>query len=329
MKKLNEFEIINKYFAPLTYKEQGAYNLKDDVAVLPIFEKGNWVITTDSLVADVHFFQNDPADLIARKMLRVNLSDLASKGAQPLYYLMTLALPHSIQESWIADFAEGLAQDQEQYNVSLIGGDTVATHGPITLSVTALGLHNGYMIPRRDKAKIDDLIVVSGTVGDSALGLMILKKKLIYSLDKQDKDYLVNKYKLPQPQIELGLIMSADNLCSSCLDISDGFIADLNHLCQQSNVGAVIYEKLLPVSQAAQFVLKENPSLLMTMLSGGDDYELLFTISKEKYDLFLKQIKNKNISLTIVGKITNDRTISIIDQNGKMLPYHKMGYQHF
>src|SRR5215472_2578795 len=224
---IGEFERIARFFAPLA--APGALGLTDDVAVIDGPDGEEYVLTTDAIVEGVHFLKDDPPDLVARKLLRVNLSDLAGKGARPIGYLLTTALPKRCGEDWLAAFAAGLAADQATYGIGLLGGDSTATSGPVTLSVTAIGSVARGAGVLRGTARPGDLVFVSGTLGDAALGLRVLRGELS-GLDAADRDFLVDRYRLPQPRLELGRRLVG--LAQAMTDISDGLVADLGHICE-------------------------------------------------------------------------------------------------
>ena len=268
-----EFEIIARYFAPLARGFPGAYGLRDDAAVIAPAPGHELVAKTDAIVGGVHFFDDDPPDLVARKALRVNLSDLAAKGARPRAYLLDLMIPQRVDEAWIAAFAAGLAHDQAEYGVHLIGGDTDSTPGPVAIAVTALGEVPAGRIIRRGGARAGDELYVTGTVGDGALGLLAAKGQLS-NIDDLAARFLVDRYRLPQPRVAVGprLIGAA----TAALDVSDGLVADLRHLCETSGLDAVVDEADVPLSEAARAALHVKPSVMDAILTGGDDYEIAF-----------------------------------------------------
>ena len=230
--------------------------------------------TADTVVAGVHFLADDPPDLIARKALRVNLSDLASMGAEPLGYLLVTALSASIDENWIAQFTRGLAQDQAEFSISLLGGDTAFTPGPLALTITALGQAESGKALLRSGAKPGDRVYVSGTVGDGAFGLKAAKGEMS-ALSQPDQDWLLDRYRLPRPRLGLGRRLIG--IASAAMDISDGLVADLGHMCEASGVGALVEAAKLPVSSAIRTLLGAGEASLVEVATGGDDYELLFT----------------------------------------------------
>lgn len=291
---MDEFEIIDSLKAIAT--SPYSLGLSDDAAVIDDF-----VLTKDVLSANVHFFENDNPSLIARKALRVNLSDLAAMGAKPLAYLMGLFIPQHTPPSWIKEFISGLEQDQKQFGITLIGGDTVVHNAPLAISITAIGKTKTPI--KRSGAKAGDNIYVTGTIGDSFLGLQALKNQL----DTKHRDYLISRYLLPEPRINTGL--SLQGIATSMIDISDGLLGDLNHICKTSNVGAEIFSDKIPLSEAA----RDSGVPIKQLLSGGDDYELLFTVPPEK----------KFSNAMLIGKITDARDISLDGNITK-----PQGYKH-
>lgn len=270
--RYSESEIIAKLFKPVA--GDAAHFLDDDAAALPAPGKGNYVVTTDALVAGVHFFADDPPALIAKKALRVNLSDLAAKGARPVAFLLTLALPADWTNDWLAAFADGLHEDADAYGCRLIGGDTTATPGPLMISITAFGETDGDY-PTRSGARPGDAIFVSGTIGDAALGLALRRDPArAPGLSREARAALLERYLLPQPRVALAPLVRAN--ASAAMDVSDGLAGDLAKLLRASSVGAVVDLPLIPLSPAARAALACDPALLETALTGGDDYEILF-----------------------------------------------------
>jgi thiamine-monophosphate kinase len=328
-----EFELIRRYFAPLAAATPAALGLGDDAAILTPRAGQELVITTDALVAAIHFLPDDPPDQIARKLLRVNLSDLAAKGAVPLGYLMICAFDDTVDEAWLAGFCAGLAADQAEFRIGLLGGDTVATPGPLTLSVTALGEVPAGRAMRRNAAKAGDLVFVSGTLGDAALGLKRLRGALP-GLSSQDGDYLVDRYRLPHPRLLLGRALAESGLVKAALDLSDGLLADLGHIGEQSNLAAEVESAKLPLSPAAGHALDQDPALIVDIVAGGDDYELLFTVPSEAVPAIAALGDRLGIRLTQIGRMvaaagSNPGTVRLLDAGGREIALKRRGWQHF
>ena len=319
-----EFELIRRYFAPLA--GPGSLKLTDDAAVVDLQADRSLVATTDTVIAGVHFLADDPPDLIARKALRVNLSDLASMGAEPLGYLLVTALPAGIDENWVAQFSRGLAQDQAEFSIALLGGDTAFTPGPLSLTITALGQVERGKALLRSGAKPGDLVYVSGTIGDSAFGLKLAKGEPL-TLSPSEKSSLLDRYRLPQPRLGLGRRLIG--VASAAMDVSDGFAADLGHICQASRVGALVEAAKLPVSPALRSVLEVGEASLVEVATGGDDYELLFT-APAAVELLLGRIATElALPLTAVGEIRREPGVVVLDQNGRAVELGPGGYRHF
>src|SRR5258706_8312921 len=272
--RLGEFALIAELFAPLAAKSEGAFGLKDDAATLRLPPGEELVVTVDALVEGVHFLRDDPARTIARKALRVNLSDLAAKGAQARNYLLALSLPGWIDNEWLKSFAAGLAEDQARYGVTLLGGDTTSTPGPLTLSITALGsVPTGRML-RRQGAKPGDVVFVSGTIGDAGAGLEILQGKAGPLIAGARED-LIRRYRLPEPRLALGRGLLG--IASAALDVSDGLVADLGHIADVSGVHISIDAPLVPLSAELVSLWGRETSACLRAATAGDDYELAFT----------------------------------------------------
>jgi len=308
----------------LASRGKPACGLTDDGAVLTPPDGKDLIFTKDALVADVHFFSDDPADLIARKAMRVNLSDLAAMGAQPLGYLLALCLPGDMKniDQWLRGFSDGLKMDQDEFGWSLFGGDTVSTSGPLTISLTAIGTVNRGEALRRDGAQAGDDIYISGTLGDSALGL----KCLSGDISVKNK-WLIDRYHLPCPRLELGQELTGT--ASAVMDISDGLAGDIRHICLLSELGAVIEEDLIPLSRDAGKVLESFPLYKSLIWNGGDDYELLFTAPRHAAGDIGRLAKTLRLPLTRIGRMIKEQTIEIQDRNGINLLQDNQGYRHF
>lgn len=316
---LGEFDLIAKYLAPLAEGEAGADGLTNDAAALTVAAGESLVITTDTMVEGVHYLASDPAPLVARKLLRVNLSDLNAMGAKPRGYLLNLTLPKDWKEDWVAGFAAGLADDQATYGISLVGGDTTSTPGPTTLSLTALGRVPEGRELRRSTAAAGDLVCVSGTLGDGALGLLASQGELTGRLAERLRD----RYRLPEPPMDLGPRLLG--LASAAIDISDGAIADLGHIAEESGLAATLRAPDLPLSEAVQEALAENPELLQLVLTGGDDYELLFTVPQAR----LGDLLELDADVTVIGEMRKGQGVTAVGAQGKPLELETGGWTHF
>ncbi len=313
-----EFELIARHLRPLAAGRAGALGLADDAALIEVPPGRQLVVTADALVAGVHFLPEDPPDLVARKMLRVNLSDLAAMAAAPLAYFMTCCLPATIDDEWFAAFAEGLAEDQKEFRIALMGGDITRTPGPLTLSVTALGTVAQGRELRRSTARPGDLIAVSGTVGDGALGLAVLLGRITRDAGS---GALVRRYRLPQPRLQLAQRLAG--IATACMDISDGLAGDLAHICEASGLAAEVEAAKVPLSEAARAILAREPRWRTVVLAGGDDYELLFTVPPDR----LGEIADEPVS--VIGRMTAGSGVRVLDEGGRQLELGAGGYRHF
>jgi thiamine-monophosphate kinase len=311
-----EFSLIARHFRPLA--GPGALDLKDDAAVLAPPPGRELVLTADAMVAGVHFLPDDPPDLIGRKLLRVNLSDLAAKGAEPLAYLMTVSAPRDTPDAWFAGFAAGLAQDQARYGVSLLGGDTTSTPGPISLSLTIIGHVEPGTTVRRSTARAGDAVWVTGTIGDGALGLAVARGRLT-----DPSGHLLDRYRLPRPRVGLALA----GIASAAMDVSDGLVQDLGHLCRASGLGAEIAVDLVPRSTAARAA---GPEWLEACLTGGDDYELLLAVPRAHEDALLQVADTAGIPVTRIGHFHEGPAQVIVRLgSGEPLALKSIGWSHF
>lgn len=322
-----EFELIETLFAPLTEKAAGAYALKDDAALYSAAPGCETVLTVDALVEGVHFLPDDPPEDISRKLLRVNLSDLAAKGAAPKGYLLVAAWRTDTPLEWIRKFSAGLARDQEVFGVSLWGGDTVVTPGPLTFSITAVGeVPSGCMI-RRGGARAGDAIYVTGTIGDGALGLLMLQGGLAVP-DEEQAAHLAGRYRKPEPRTTFGPRLCG--IAHAALDVSDGLMADLGHICEVSGTGARIELGRVPLSEAARAALDRQPGLVERIAGGGDDYEILFTVPPERAEAVAAIARETGVPATRIGTILErGEGVTAVDASGQPIPLKQLGYRHF
>jgi thiamine-monophosphate kinase len=320
-KPLGEFALIKKFFAPLAESYPLAFGLTDDAAVIKQRPGRDLVVTKDVVVAGVHFLMDDPADLVAKKALRVNLSDLAAKGATPVGYLLGAVLPKPLDPVWLKRFAKGLAEDQKEFSIPLIGGDTTSTPGPLTLSITAIGeIPNGAYL-RRSGAREGDDVWVTGTIGDAALGLAVLKGEI------EGSSKLVDRYRLPRPRLSVG--PSLLKIATACLDVSDGLVGDLAHLSDTSGLGAEITAEAVPLSPAARAVIKQHPRLLNRLLTGGDDYELVFTGPPRRKRAIEALARRTGIGIARIGRMTGGSGVRVLGVGGREIVLKQEGFTQF
>ncbi len=322
--KVGEFALIARYFAPLAEKAEGAANLTDDVATLRVPPGQELVVTTDALVAGVHFFEDDLPDLIARKALRVNLSDLAAKGATPVGYLLALSLPRDWREDWVAVFARGLAQDQDIFSVSLLGGDTTSTPGPLTLAITALGTVPEGRAVRRSGAKPGDAVFVTGTIGDAGGGLAIRQGEGA-ALAPSHRDGLGARYLLPEPRVAFG--PSLLGFAHASLDVSDGLVADLGHIADASGVRIAIDAASIPLSAALRALWGSEATL--RAVTSGDDYEIALTAPAAHEPALAAAAKVAGVALTRIGRVEKGEGVVFLDVQGEDIPLTHAGFVHF
>jgi thiamine-monophosphate kinase len=319
-----EFELIRRYFAPLA--GPGSLSLSDDAAVIEPRPGWSLVATADTVIAGVDFLAADPAGLVARKALRVNLSDLAAMGAEPLGYLLAVSWPRDTEEGWVAEFARGLATDQAEFGIALLGGDTSATPGPLSITITALGQVEQGRAMLRSGARPGDHIHMSGTLGDAALGLKVARG-VGASLSEGARGFLIDRYRLPRPRVALGRRLVG--IATAGQDISDGLGADLAHICAASNLGARIEATRLPLSEAGRALIHAGGASLIDAISGGDDYELLFTAPPEKQADLARLAAELDLPLTRIGEIRAEPGLEVLDERGSPMPLDARGYRHF
>ena len=319
----SEFALIAELFAPLA-DAPGAFGLTDDAAVVAPPAGHELVITTDALVAGVHFLPHDPPSSIAKKALRVNLSDLAAKGAAAAGYLLAISLPAEIDAEWLAAFAQGLKQDQREFGISLYGGDTTSTPGPLTIAITAFGyVPEGKMI-RRAGALPDDLVFVSGTVGDGGAGLALLREPL--DVSHAVRDFLLHRYQEPRPRLALGLALR--DVASAALDVSDGLLADLGHIAEVSGVRIEVDAHRLPLSAALQAVWGDGADARVRAATAGDDYEIAFAVAPRHVEQAIKASRDTT-AVTQIGRVVRGQGVALLDDAGREIAVTRKGYVHF
>lgn len=325
-----EEALIQTYFAPLAAGLPGAHGLLDDCASLPPRAGEDLIVTTDAVAAGVHFFADDTPGDIAWKALAVNVSDLAAKGAAPAAYVMALAFPEQPGAEWLRAFSQGLAEAQAAFGVTLAGGDTDRRPGPLAITITALGYVPSGRMVRRAAAKPGDAVFVSGTIGDSNLGLKLrgdAKLAERWGLDQSATQALLARYLRPAPRIALGPALR--DYASAAMDISDGLAKDLDRLARASGVRARVKGSAIPLSEAARTALDRSQELFPSLVTGGDDYEILAAVPQDRCQAFRAAAATAGIPVTEIGRLETGRGIEISGLDGAPLTLERLGWDHF
>lgn len=319
---MGEFDLITRYFVPLTEGRKEAAGLRNDGAVLDIPAGKQLIVTTDTLVSGLHFIPDQPPGTIAQKALRTNLSDLTAMGAVPYCYQLALSMEKP-DEAWLEDFCVGLASDNKRYGVFCSGGDTTGNHSGMLISITAFGLIDEGKAITRSGAKNGDHIVITGSIGAAYCGLQILNDKI-----RTVSDYCTQRYHAPQPPVSLGVILS--DYVHAALDISDGLLADLEHMAKASHLQVEIDLSKLAFAPEVQKLLNENLVNIEELLSGGDDYELIMAVPDNKLEAFKAVALKNDVVLQDIGQFKEgEPDVIIYDETGKTLEIKKRGWQHF
>ena len=318
---MREFQLIENFFKPLTNLHKAARELADDVANISLKDDEELVISKDMFVEDVHFLLKDGGFKIASKLLRTNLSDLAAAGAKPIHYMLGFSKNDNMEENFYSEFARGLKSVQDEFDLCLIGGDTVKSK-QIFFSVTIFGVVKKSQILSRNQAKAGDLIFVSGNIGDAFLGRLT-----------EFDEYLVKRHFFPTPRIDLGKFLIEKNLAKCAIDISDGLLADLNHICEASKLNAAIFLNKIPLSASAQKFFETNSKIKLTnLVSGGDDYELIFAVNPKNKIKILELEKSLNLKLSCIGEFKESQnknySASLFDEKNNKITTDKSGYEH-
>jgi len=316
---LLEFDVIQKYFSKITNTNNSAnipLAIGDDAAIVSLPEKKELVICTDTLNDGIHFPIDTSAYNIGYKALAVNLSDIAAMGATPKWFTLNVSLPN-INTTWLQDFTKGLADLSAQYKLDLIGGDT--TRGPLSITITLAGHISKGQALTRSRADIGDKVYLSGCTGDAAIGLATSLNNVI--VDTPD-DYFVNRLNRPTARVELGL--SLVGIANACIDISDGLLADSLHIANASQCGIQLNLDSIPLPKISNRVQARQYAL-----SGGDDYELIFTVPKNKQQVLDNIIEKSELTITCIGEVVEKKGIEVLDQNKKSIQLSIFGYEHF
>jgi thiamine-monophosphate kinase len=309
-----EFADIARLFRPLTRGAPEAFGLLDDAAAVPARPGYDLILTKDAVVEGVHFPRGEAPDLIARKLLRANLSDLAAKGAEPYGYLLATAWPASWDAVAKAAFAAGLDSDGREFGLTLLGGDTVSTPGPMMASATLLGWVPAGGMVRRSGARPGDLMLVSGTIGDGHLGLLAARGELA-----DEDSFLANRYRLPQPRLSLREALRAH--AHAAADVSDGLVADAGHIATASGTGVLLDLDRLPLSPAARAWLAAQPdeaAARLRLATGGDDYEIVCAAAPEHAAA---------LGLTVIGEVFGGTGVQVL-AGGRLVDPAAGGWTH-
>jgi thiamine-monophosphate kinase len=324
----SEFELIARVFAPLA--GEGSYGLVDDAASFTPPPGADLVLTKDAIAAGIHFFPDDPWDRVAQKALRVNLSDLAAKGARPLGYLVGLGLPDDWRLDDLDAFGRGLAEDQRTFGIHLVGGDTIRTPERLTISVTAIGHVPAGRMVRRGGARPGDSIVVTGTIGDAALALRLRMDPALsdrLGLAPDERDHLLGRYLLPEPRVGAADAVLAH--ASGSMDISDGLIGDIGKMAAASGVRIEIDADAVPLSPAAQAAVAADPALFPVALTGGDDYEITASIPPDEVRPFLDRLAEAGLVGSVIGTVSAGSGIVVASRDGRPVPPGPGSFVHF
>lgn len=317
---LNEFELIEKYFHHQPHGAGVDLGIGDDCAVLNLAAGKSLAVTVDTLVEGVHFPAGADPELLAQRALRVNLSDVAAMGGEPQWFTLALTLPEP-NAAWLESFSRGLFAAATEYNCTLVGGDT--TRGPLTISVQMMGAVEQGQALGRAGARAGDQVYVTGSLGDGAAALAMIQNEVV--VDDTDAQYLRDRFYRPAPRVKEGRLLRG--LASAAIDISDGLLADLGHICSASGVGAMVYPERLPLS-AALARLVETHSRWPWILAGGDDYELCFTVPAARQAQVEKLIRDGDLDATAIGEIHDQPGITCLHQ-GQIMTVEQTGYRHF
>jgi thiamine-monophosphate kinase len=324
-----EDRLIATYFRPIA-THPGAFGLGDDAAAIAPPPGCDLVLKTDGVISGVHFFPDDPADAVARKALRINLSDLAAKGAAPLGFLLSVGFPAGTPAAWLKEFARGLAEDAAHYGCPLLGGDTDRNPNNITVYIAALGtVPHGAMV-RRSGARPGDLVVATGTIGDPALGLLLRQdasRAARWNLDAAMRDHLLGRYLVPQPRNAIADVLRRH--AHAAMDVSDGLAGDLGKLARASGVGADVAVERVPLSPAARAAVAAEPELVETVLTGGDDFEVIAAVAPDKFEGLQREAARANVPVTRIGTMIAGQGAHFRDADGRVLAFRRASYSHF
>lgn len=319
---LDELKIIDRYFRPLA--GEGSFGLFDDAARLEVPPDADLVVTTDMIASTIHFLPDDPPETVAKKALRVNLSDLAAKGAKPLAYVVSFGISDAIEEDWLRAFADGLSQDQREFGIVLLGGDTIDAPGGAVVSVTAFGLAPKGGMVHRTGGRAGEVLYVSGTIGAGAAGLALLKGTAgpWQALSRERKNALIRRYRVPEPRVALAAALS--EFASAAMDVSDGLVGDCDKLAAASGCSAVIEAERVPLPEG----IPADEPVLARLLTAGDDYEVLAAVSPARSAAFERRAQAAGVPVARVGSLAPGKDPPQVLFKGRMLPLTRRAFVH-
>lgn len=320
---MNEFEMIQKYFLPLTMGRREAGQLSDDAAVIGVPDGYDLVVSSDTLNGGTHFLKKEAPANIAHKVLRVNLSDMAAMGAKPHSYQLNLAFSNMPDEDWVREFSAALLEDNEEFGVFCSGGDTTVAEGPLLISMTITGLVPKGKAVRRSTAQEGDLVVLSGPIGRAAVGV----KVLLDTLTIENPASFLEACHKPQPRTPI-----SEEICQyarAAVDVSDGLIADLGHVCKASGVAAKLNLADIPLHKDTRALLDAQVVTAESLLTGGDDYEICMAVAPENFEAFAAAAKEKGVELAVIGAFTKGKGVEVVDERGEAMNFKRAGWTHF
>ena len=321
MSRSGEFDWISKYLAPLASSD--SFYLKDDAAILAVDDGYELVVSQDAILEQVHFLSDDPLDLVARKAIRVNVSDLIAKGAIPFAYSMALGVPDAWEDRHMEQFTNGLVEDQSTYNLKLTGGDTYRSPDRLCVSITMFAKVLRGKYKSRLTANPGDILAVSGAIGSSAIGLKVATGQLI--VRESEKPQHLDCYRLPDPPLAISSVIA--NYATASMDISDGLLGDCRKLCSASGVSAELSRPDVPLAPHIVSLLDTDPGLWREVLTGGDDYQVLFAAKTSSWrDI----VANSEVPITQIGRLTKgENSLVSIDMEGLGVSLERDSFSHF